>query len=933
MIAAGRGSDMVKKLAVAVFAGALSSLSSSAAFAQFLDVPAFQAGSATFAQSLQEVSVAPHEDGGFLLAWGEFNATLGAGNRIATRRFSREGEATAPPIRIDTSGFGLYPSIVAGHDGYFWGAWDWSKVNVARALYTRRLDSRGHGSLGEIRVDTPSTGPMVSHAVAMLPTGPVYFWKQNGLWVRAYDDYGAPLSGPIRVADNTPAFEVDIEALAGGGFVVVWTNFWMTDHSWARIYGADHEPLGPAFAVETAGAVDEVATSGNGGFAVVGHANFDADTGGAAGPRGETWMRRFAADGTPLGDREVVRTVGASVLTQADAAYDSRGNLWVVWREYDSANVAMASARGRAYDANGAALGPDIVVSTDPASEIQTVALADDCFANAWYWNSKAYAGVVCLCGGEGAGCGDGHVDARCESCDDGDTIDGDGCDSNCTTSRCGNGIPAGEEQCDDGNRESGDGCDADCTETGCGNAIVTGDEQCDDGNLTDDDGCDSDCRKSGCGNGSTSGEEECDDADLDDGDGCDSDCSVSRCGNGIRAGEEQCDDGNLEDGDGCDGNCTTTACGNGIGTGAEECDDANLDDGDGCDRECRIESCGNGRVEGGEECDEGGGEVDAALSSASVASPGAATRGATDGGSGSCNPDCTLRSEHDSVVFAAKPVALALPAGKDPVTTSVVLQVQNADVVHGRENPGHPMRLVAVDGDCPEGTVSRQPDFDRGSEGVQDTVTVPGGNPATAIAEFTVSREGFAPFDHRIPQRCTLWLDVFEASSSSEDPTPDNNTFALELNVTDTLDSTHTGEDEFFVESMSPITVTIPAGAELVTKQIKPLVRRSSEIPSDSPVLAVHVTVSDGDCPAGTVGFLDFDRRAAGQQSRLMLRRGRRAKGSLGLVVRAAAFESPNDEAPRRCTILVTAAGEGDTDLSNNTTRLTLDVIDRNDF
>ena len=44
--------------------------------------------------------------------------------------------------------------------------------------------------------------------------------------------------------------------------------------------------------------------------------------------------------------------------------------------------------------------------------------------------------------------CGDGVV-AGDEECDDGNTVDGDGCDSNCTKTRCGNGVKTGNEACD----------------------------------------------------------------------------------------------------------------------------------------------------------------------------------------------------------------------------------------------------------------------------------------------------------------------------------------------------------------------------------------------------------------------------------------------------------------------------------------------------
>ena len=98
----------------------------------------------------------------------------------------------------------------------------------------------------------------------------------------------------------------------------------------------------------------------------------------------------------------------------------------------------------------------------------------------------------------------------------------------------CGNGAREADEECDDGNLVNGDGCDANCTTTACGNGVVTAGEQCDDGNLVGGDGCDANCTVTGCGNGVASGAEECDDGNLVSGDGCDANCTrPRRCGNG----------------------------------------------------------------------------------------------------------------------------------------------------------------------------------------------------------------------------------------------------------------------------------------------------------------------------------------------------------------------------------------------------------------
>src|SRR6185369_6379698 len=49
-----------------------------------------------------------------------------------------------------------------------------------------------------------------------------------------------------------------------------------------------------------------------------------------------------------------------------------------------------------------------------------------------------------------------------------------------CIPGVCGNGNIDGNEVCDDGNAVEGDGCDTNCTPTGCGNGIRTDPEECD---------------------------------------------------------------------------------------------------------------------------------------------------------------------------------------------------------------------------------------------------------------------------------------------------------------------------------------------------------------------------------------------------------------------------------------------------------------------
>ena len=264
--------------------------------------------------------------------------------------------------------------------------------------------------------------------------------------------------------------------------------------------------------------------------------------------------------------------------------------------------------------------------------------------------------------------CGNSIVESG-ESCDDGNSIPGDGCSGICRiepnyicttpgqpctfTVVCGDGKVAGGEVCDDGNAVSGDGCASNClsvepnfacptpgqacvpstTAPVCGNGVVETNETCDDGNSTSADGCSSACQIQSGYTCAQPGQP----------------CKlIQYCGDGVLNGTEQCDDANLKPGDCCDGNChlepncacstpspalvpprqiceSTMVCGDGTRTGTEACDDGNTVSGDGCAADCTsVEAgfncpraggactaaakqvCGNGILEAGEFCDDG---------------------------------------------------------------------------------------------------------------------------------------------------------------------------------------------------------------------------------------------------------------------------------------------------------------------------------------
>ena len=242
----------------------------------------------------------------------------------------------------------------------------------------------------------------------------------------------------------------------------------------------------------------------------------------------------------------------------------------------------------------------------------------------------------------------------------------------------CGDGKPGLGESCDDKNTVAGDGCSSTCQIEAPYWACAFGSKcvdvrDCDgliEAGLAGDAGCTPPPKPVVCGDGFIDPGEACDDGNKAGGDGCALDCSVIEanfacpnpgmlcvstmvCGDGFVTGTEQCDDENNAGGDGCSASCAlevgwvcpvpgvscnAAACGDGKVAGAEECDDGNLNNNDGCSSLCKLQTttvtvapttttagstkienwqcltpgaactkttCGNGVREGTEQCDD----------------------------------------------------------------------------------------------------------------------------------------------------------------------------------------------------------------------------------------------------------------------------------------------------------------------------------------
>ena len=212
--------------------------------------------------------------------------------------------------------------------------------------------------------------------------------------------------------------------------------------------------------------------------------------------------------------------------------------------------------------------------------------------------------------------CGD-QVRAGEEECDDGNAVEGDGCDSNCLIERCGNGVVQFAERCDDGAENSDvspNRCRLNCTFPRCGDGVQDQREECDDGNLNNFDACRSSCLLALCGDGLLREDleesdplyETCDHGSLNSdtrANACRTDCQWAGCGDGIQDAGEECDLGAQNSslrgsGASCRSDCRLPRCGDGVNDQRPECDSLPTND--------PPTTCGNGRLDVGEACDQG---------------------------------------------------------------------------------------------------------------------------------------------------------------------------------------------------------------------------------------------------------------------------------------------------------------------------------------
>lgn len=295
--------------------------------------------------------------------------------------------------------------------------------------------------------------------------------------------------------------------------------------------------------------------------------------------------------------------------------------------------------------------------------------------------------------------CGNGAKEGN-EQCDDGNTVNTDGCVNGCRLPRCGDSFVQPGEECDDGNNSNIDACTLACKNERCGDKIVQIMEYCDDGNTTNGDGCNAQCVTEAPAGADTQSlasvalsceglvpyatvkyaknHHNCVSIKKADGtfanaiqffcDGSDLSTVITkkvdmRQGIALATGDavKLCHPMILQPW-GCTAEVTVTGsaceavvpvCGNGVKQPGEDCDDGNQSNTDACLNTCKPATCGDGFVRPGHEgCDDG--NRDDADLCANTCSPQRCGDGVTQGNRGE-NCDDANQNNGDACTNACK--------------------------------------------------------------------------------------------------------------------------------------------------------------------------------------------------------------------------------------------------------------------------------------
>ena len=342
------------------------------------------------------LSVTALADGGWIVGWIDY-ASYSAPGVFVFQRFAADGTALGDRVQLDcgatTLSTSLVPAVIELADHSLLVSWN--ALNPAE-VWSVRYDLTGH-LLGPIEQITDNAAAYHGyvHAAALPDGGWLNLWYQSDerLCFQRFDADGTRIGGETLV-DPTIATDpemFDLQILPDGCWGVGWDaigSMYMREDIYLRRFAADGTPVGAEIQVnhEHNTAIDflappRIAVLQDGGWVVT----WALQT--------NTWersveihMQRFDADGVALGGEQLVNTTTAFNQYEPDAIGLPDGG-WMVFWTTGTGDTTHTDIMFQRYLANGRAIGGETRVNALPEDinhGAVSVVLADGSIGVVW---------------------------------------------------------------------------------------------------------------------------------------------------------------------------------------------------------------------------------------------------------------------------------------------------------------------------------------------------------------------------------------------------------------------------------------------------------------------------------------------------------------------------------------------------------------------
>ncbi len=316
--------------------------------------------------SIRTVAVA--SDGSFVKVWIDTGGADGSQYGVFGQRFDVNGNKLGGEFLVNTTTGNKQDnaSVAMAPDGSFIVLWDSPGDGGSTGIFGQRFAANGTRVGGEFLVNTTTFGQQQYPELDFADDGSfVASWVDSGganaqTVFQRFDAAGVKVGGEVLLSTVSGTDQVldSLEVKGDGSFLVTWTE---NGDVYGRLYDANTNPVTAQFRINqfTAGSqqYSVVRADSAGNFVVVWESN--AQDGSLNG----VYARRFAADGTALGNEFAVPTNTVGDQYGPTLAMDRFGNFVVSWTDGNALDGSAESVWMQRFDANGNRVGSSVQVN------------------------------------------------------------------------------------------------------------------------------------------------------------------------------------------------------------------------------------------------------------------------------------------------------------------------------------------------------------------------------------------------------------------------------------------------------------------------------------------------------------------------------------------------------------------------------------------